>query len=182
MRLRFGQGSDARARVHHPGRPAGSRRVGTLERGAGRAGSSFRVPDPEARGHARKTANAGRGRERLNRCRLVVEAHVCVDAQREPYVAVPCQRLGHLGGQVGPFQAGDEQVSVGIKICEQAVAIAPLPRIVLFVAMKKRSLLRRQGSSTGKVQPVCTTPTTGTDVPGLTVVLTQTTCQQAART
>ena len=69
---------------------------------------------------------AWRGGKRLDCRRLVVQAYVCVNAQREPHVAVPSKCLGHLGRHVRPLEARDEQVAVGMEVGIQAVVVAIL--------------------------------------------------------
>ncbi|MDD4270886.1 MAG: hypothetical protein PHN77_21910 [Thermoguttaceae bacterium] len=55
-----------------------------------------------------------------------------VDAEREPHVTMPGQRLRHLGRRANPLKAGDEHVPVGVEIGEQAVAVAVLQEVRLL--------------------------------------------------
>ena len=55
-----------------------------------------------------------------------------VDAQREPDVAVPGQRLSHLGRNPGPFQAGNEEVPGAVEVGVEPVVVAVAEKVGLL--------------------------------------------------
>ena len=89
-------------------------------------------------------AYAGRwGRQRGDGGGLVVEVNVGVDSQGQADVAMPGRRLGHLGRQPGPLQAGDEQVAVGVEIGKQPAVVQAQQQAVVF----------RELASAGRCRP-----------------------------
>lgn len=64
----------------------------------------------------RHLVNLRRHRERQYGRRLVVQINMRVNAKRQTDITVTSQRLGHLGRDSNPFQAGDEQVPTTVKV------------------------------------------------------------------
>jgi hypothetical protein len=63
------------------------------------------------------------GGQRLNRGRLVMDADMRVDAQRETFVAVPGEGLRHLGRQARSLQVRDEQVAIAVEVRVFSVSV-----------------------------------------------------------
>jgi hypothetical protein len=60
---------------------------------------------------------------------LVVNADVGIYAKRQANIAVPGERLGHLGREASSFETGDEKVPVAVEVGVLAIAVLVLQKI-----------------------------------------------------
>ena len=106
---------------------------------------ALRPRSPKLRGLGQGlAAYAGRwGPQRGNGGGLVVQVNVRVDFQGQADVAMPSQRLGHLGGQPGPLQTGDEPVAVAVEIGKPTAVVQAQQQAVVF----------RELASAGRCRP-----------------------------
>src|SRR3989304_4249740 len=77
-------------------------------------------------------ANGWRGRQRLDRRRLVVQTNVRVDTERQANIAVPGKGLGHFRGRVSLLQTGDEMMPATVEVRKQPIGVAVTQEIRLL--------------------------------------------------
>ena len=88
--------------------------------------------DPQPGCFSIRSTRPSRSRQRRDHRRLVMQINVRVDIHRQSDVAVPRQRLGHLGRNAGLFQARDEQMPQAVEVSVAAGVIAVAEEVRLL--------------------------------------------------